>query len=77
MGELDSEDGALRANDIRDVRNGCTRGSTKVQHFGARSHVDVVDTTQNASCQLTPERIPHAVFDGTGGRVLSNFCGIG
>jgi hypothetical protein len=50
VGELDGEDSALRANDIRDVRNGCTRCSTEVQHFRARSHVDVFDTAQDASC---------------------------
>lgn len=32
-------------------------------HLGARDNVDAVDSSEDGSCQLGPEGIPHAVFD--------------
>lgn len=66
-GELDGVDIAGRTDQISNVRNGGTRGSTEVQHTRARFHVDVVGTTSDASAQLASERVPHAVLD-LGGR---------
>jgi hypothetical protein len=40
----------------------CAGSGSEVQNFAAGSHVDVVDTSQNTSSQLGPERIPHTVL---------------
>jgi hypothetical protein len=62
--ELDSENGSFRANDIGNVRNGGTGGSTEVEDLGTGAHVDVVDTTKNTGSQLGTEGVPDAVLDG-------------
>jgi len=41
--ELNGVDSALRADDIRAVRYGGTRGSTQVQQLGAGANVDVLE----------------------------------
>lgn len=56
--ELDGVDSASRPNDISDVGHRCARGSTKVQHLGARLHVDGLETTQDTGSKLTPEGVP-------------------
>ena len=66
VGELDGKDGSLGANDIGNVRDGGTRGSTEVEDLGARAHVDVVDTTEDTGSQLGTEGVPDAVLDGRG-----------
>lgn len=62
VGELDGEDGSGRANDVGNVRDGSTRGSTKVKDLAAGLHVDVLHTTKDTSGQLRTEGVPHAVF---------------
>ena len=66
VGELDGEDGSLGADDISNVRDGGTGGSTEVEDLGSRAHVDVVDTTEDTGSQLGTEGVPHAVLDGRG-----------
>lgn len=61
--ELDSVDVTCRANEIGDVGNGGTRGTTNVENAGAWLHVDVVGTTSNGSAQLAAEGVPHAVLN--------------
>lgn len=74
--ELDGKHGALGANNIGNVRHTGTRGSTKVEHLASRTHVDVVDTTEDTGRQFTPERVPHAVFGAARGCILA-VCGSG
>lgn len=71
VGELDGEDGSLGANDVSNVGDGGTGGSTEVEDFGARAHVDVVDTTKNTSRQLGTERVPNAVLNGRGSSLIA------
>lgn len=66
--ELDGVDVSSRADEISDVGDGGTRGSTEVEDAGAGLHVDVVGTTSDGGTQLTPEGVPHAVFDLGRGR---------
>jgi hypothetical protein len=67
VGELDSEDGSSRANDVGNVRDGSTRGSTEVENLAAGLDVNVVHTTENTSGQLRTERVPDTVFSLCGG----------
>jgi hypothetical protein len=62
VGELNSENGSLRSDDIGNVRDWCSWGGTEVQDLGARAHVDVVDTTQDTSGQLGAEGVPDTVL---------------
>ena len=66
VGELDGEDGSLGADDISNVGDGGTGGSTKVEDLGSGAHVDVVDTTEDTGSQLGTEGVPDAVLDGRG-----------
>lgn len=70
--ELDGVDVAGRANEIGDVGDGSTRGTTDVEDAGAGLHVDVVGTTSNGGAQLGAEGVPHAVLNlgGCGGTVV-------
>lgn len=61
--ELDGVDVSSRTDNVGNVGNRGSGGSTQVQNLGARLHVDVVDTTNNASSQLASERVPDSVFD--------------
>jgi hypothetical protein len=69
--ELDSEDGSLRTNDISNVRDGGTGGSTEVEDLGSRAHVDVVDTTKDTGSQLGTEGVPDTVLDSGGSGILA------
>jgi len=71
VGELDSEDGSFGANDIGDVRDGGTGGSTEVKDLGSRTHVDVVDTTKNTGSQLGTEGVPDTVLDSRGSGIVA------
>lgn len=71
VGELDSEDGSLRAYNIGNVGDGGTGGSTKVKNLGSRAHVDVVDTTEDTSSQLGTEGVPDTVLDGRRGGLVA------
>ena len=62
VGEFDSEDGTSWADNVSNVRDGCSRCSSKVENLAARLHVDVLETTQDTCSQLRSERIPYAVF---------------
>lgn len=66
-GELDGVDVAGRANEIGNVGDRGTGGTTKVEHARARLHVDVISTTGNGSAELASEGVPGAVFDLSGG----------
>lgn len=61
--ELDSVHSSSRSDDISNVTDGSTAGSTQVQNLGAGAHVDVIHTTQNTGSQLGTERVPDTVFD--------------
>lgn len=54
--ELDGVDVTSGSDNISDVRNGGTGGSTNVENLGAGLHVDVIKTTQNTSSQLEKGR---------------------
>ena len=66
VGEFDGEDGTGRTDDIGNVRDGSTRGSTEVEDLAARLDVNVVHTTENTGGQLRTEGVPDTVF-GLGG----------
>lgn len=63
LGELNGVDVASGTNKVSDVRDGSTRGTTKVQNAGSRLHVDVIGTTSNSGAKLAAEGVPHAVLD--------------
>jgi hypothetical protein len=69
--EFDSEDGSLRTNDIGNVRDGGTGGSTEVEDLGSRAHVDVVDTTKDTGSQLGTEGVPDTVLDSRGSSIVA------
>lgn len=69
--ELDSVDGAGRTDNVGDVGDGGTRGSTEVESLGAGLDVDGLETTENTSSQLGSERIPDTVFGLGGSAILS------
>ena len=71
VGELDGEDGSLGADDISNVGDGGTGGSTKVEDLGSGAHVDVVDTTEDTGSQLGTEGVPDTVLDSRGSGVLA------
>lgn len=70
--ELDGVDVAGRSDNVSDVRDGSTRGTTKVEDTRARLDVDLISTTGNGSAKLGSERVPHAVLDlgSSGGSVV-------
>lgn len=49
------------------MRDGSTRGGTKVQNTRARANVDVIRTTGNGSAKLASEGVPKSVLDLGGG----------
>jgi hypothetical protein len=66
--ELDGVDVAGRSDNVSDVRDGSTRGTTEVEDTRTRLDVDLISTTGNGSAKLASERVPHAVLDlGSGG----------
>lgn len=71
MREFDSIDGAGRTNNVGDVGDGGTRGSTEVEGFGARLDVNGLETTEDTSSQLGSERVPDTVLGLGGGAILS------
>lgn len=71
VGEFDGVDVTVRADDIGDVTDGGTAGSTQIEDLAARLHVDVVETTQDTSGKLAAERVPHTVLDLGHGVVLA------
>lgn len=62
VGELDSVNVAGRSDDISDVGDGSTTGTTDVENLGTGLHVDVVQTTKDTSGQLGTEGVPHTVL---------------
>jgi hypothetical protein len=60
--EFNSVDSSSRTNDISDVTDGCTASSTKVEHLGTGTHVDIIQTTKDTGSQLGTEGVPHTVF---------------
>lgn len=50
--EFDGVDGALGANEVRDVRYSGARGGANVKDLAARLDIDVIDTTCNTGGQL-------------------------
>lgn len=47
VGEFDSVHNTFRANDIRDVRNGGSRGGTEIKNFGSWIDSGFGNTTNN------------------------------
>ena len=66
MGELNSENCSLRTNDVGNVGDGSTGGSTEIEDLGTGAHVDVVNTTKDTGSQLGTEGVPNTVFNGRG-----------
>lgn len=65
--ELDGVDVASRTDDVSNVRDGGTGGTTKVEDTRAGLDVDLISTTGDGSAKLASERVPHAVLDLGGG----------
>lgn len=63
VGELNSVDTTLGANNISDVTDGGTAGSTQVENTRTGLHVDVVHTAQDTGGKLAAERVPHTVLN--------------
>jgi hypothetical protein len=61
--ELNGIDSTFGTNNVSNVRDGSTRGSTEIEDLLSRSNVDVVDTTKDTSSDLGTERIPDTVFN--------------
>ena len=70
--ELDGVDVAGRSDNVSDVRDGSTRGTTEVEDARARLDVDLISTTGDGSAKLASEGVPHAVLDlgGSGSSVV-------
>jgi hypothetical protein len=70
--ELDGVDVSGRTDDVSNVRNRGTGGTTKVEDARARLDVDLISTAGNGSAKLASEGVPHAVLDlgGGGGTVV-------
>lgn len=68
--ELDSVNGSGRANNVGDMGDGGTGGSTKVEGLGAGLDVDGLETSQDTSSQLRSEGVPDTIFGLGGGTVL-------
>jgi hypothetical protein len=65
--ELDGVDVASRTDNVSDVGDGGTGGTTKVEDTRARLDVDLISTTSDGSAKLASEGVPHAVLDLGGG----------
>ena len=61
--EFDSIHSTFRTNNISNMGNGSTRGSTEIKDLLARSNVNMVNTTKDGSSKLRSERIPYTVFN--------------
>lgn len=61
--ELDGVDEAGRTDDIGNVGDGSTRGTTEIEDLGAGAEVHPVETTDDTSRKLGAEGVPHAVLD--------------
>ena len=61
--ELDGIDTAGGTDDISNVRDGGTAGTTNVENLRARANVNLVQTTQDTGSQLGTEGVPHTVLD--------------
>lgn len=66
VGELNSENGTGWADDISNVGNGGSGGSTEVENLCSWLDEDLVETSKDASCDLGSERVPDSVL-GLGG----------
>lgn len=66
MRELDGVDGSGRSNNVGNVGDGCSRGSTKVKGLGTGLDVDGLETTEDTSGKLGSEGVPDSVL-GLGG----------
>jgi hypothetical protein len=62
VGELDGVDGARRADDVGDVRDGRARRAAEVQDLAAGRHVDRLDAAVDGGRELRAVRVPHAVL---------------
>jgi hypothetical protein len=69
--ELNGVDVTGRTDNISDVGNGGTAGTTQVENLGTRLHVDVVHTTEDTSSQLGTEGVPNTVLDLGDSAILS------
>lgn len=67
VGELDSEDGTLGADNVSNVGHTGSGGGTEVKDLASRAHVDVVDTTEDTGSQLGAEGVPDTVLGAAGG----------
>lgn len=72
VGEFNSVNVAGGANNVGNVRDGGTAGSTQVEDLGTRLHVDGLHTTQDTGSQLGTEGVPHTVLDLGHGTILSS-----
>jgi hypothetical protein len=61
--ELNGIDSTFGTNNVGNVRDGSTGGSTEIEDLLSRSNVDVINTTENTSGDLGTERIPDTVFN--------------
>jgi hypothetical protein len=61
--ELDGIDETLRSDNISNVGNGRSRGSSEVEDLLAGGNMDVVNTSKNTSSDLGTERVPDSVLN--------------
>lgn len=74
--ELDGVDGALRADDIGNVRDRRSARSAEVEDLLARADVNVVETAEDTGRELRAEGVPHAVLDLFGGEARVGGVGL-
>lgn len=70
VGELNGVDVSGGSDNISDVTDRGTAGSTEVQNLSARAHVDVIQTTQDTSSKLATERVPDTVLGLGNGAIV-------
>mmetsp|Transcript_19768 Transcript_19768/g.29620 ORF Transcript_19768/g.29620 Transcript_19768/m.29620 type:complete len:306 (-) Transcript_19768:35-952(-) len=63
VGEFNGVDDALRANHVRDVRDGGAGGASEVEDLGAGFDRHSTDASDDTGTQLRSERVPNAVLD--------------
>jgi hypothetical protein len=68
--ELDGVDVTGRTDDISNVRDGGTAGTTEVENLGTGLHVDLIETTEDTGSHLGTEGVPHTVLDLGDGTIL-------
>lgn len=71
VGELNSVDVSGRPDNISDVTDGGTTGRSKVENFGTRLHVDIIETAQDTGGKLGTEGVPHTVLDLSDGAIFT------